>query len=222
MTPREQDATAALQAALEQLGEWRQAEVDAKQVAGHEYGLWPMGATVTMLMRDRRIAELEAKANDFDAEMTMVARTLTAAFEDGRLNANDKRNAQLSDIAESKKWQTEKVDSLKERIAELEAALVSIRRRVDHKTDRSDYEACIDMCPACLCDQPKPALDALLAQAKREAAQECMAIAKEVSESYDKEHGFPSHHAVGAETVAVTIREKFGLGARRMAREVEP
>lgn len=58
------------------------------------------------------------------------------------------------------------------RIAELEAALVSIRRRVDHKTDRSDYEVCIDMCPACLCDQPKPALDALLAQAKREALEE--------------------------------------------------
>ena len=58
---------------------------------------------------------------------------------------------------------------------------------------------------------------AAIAAAKRETAARCAAIASEVSASYDKEDGFPSHHAVGAETVAVTIIAKFGL-----VRKVKP
>ncbi len=68
------------------------------------------------------------------------------------------------------------------RIAELEEALASIRRHVDHKADRSDYEVCVDRCPACLCDAPKPTLDALLAQAKREGLADYLRQAREFSE----------------------------------------
>lgn len=42
----------------------------------------------------------------------------------------------------------------------------------------------------------------------------CVQIAERVSASYSLEDGFPSHHAVGAETVAVTIRREFGLGEK--------
>lgn len=94
-----------------------------------------------IIARDRRIAELEKESNDFDTEMAIVAKALTAAFEDGRLNANDKRNEQLSDIAESKKWQTEQVDVLRERIAELEAAIQSAPHSQDCRCLWSD-EAC--------------------------------------------------------------------------------
>ena len=40
-------------------------------------------------------------------------------------------------------------------------------------------------------------------------AERCAQIAERVSASYDEEDGFPSHHAVGAETVAVTIRKEL-------------
>ena len=43
---------------------------------------------------------------------------------------------------------------------------------------------------------------------RRETARECAEIASQVSKSYDQEF---CRHAVGAETVAVTIRQKFGL-----------
>ncbi len=45
-------------------------------------------------------------------------------------------------------------------------------------------------------------------------ARRCAEIASEVSNSYDKTDGFPSLHAVGAETVAVTIRREFGLDGK--------
>lgn len=52
---------------------------------------------------------------------------------------------------------------------------------------------------------------AVMKKAVAECARRCAEIAAEVSQSYDKDDGFPSHHAVGAETVAVTIRREFGI-----------
>lgn len=136
----------------------------------------------------------------------------------GQLNA---------DVAEL----TEAVAAKDRRIAELEAALGAIEHALRCvEINPSNYTAgevvalndAATVAYSIADGTNKQALEAMLAQAKQEAAQECMAIAKEVSESYDKEDGFPSHHAVGAETVAVMIRERLGLGICRMALEVKP
>lgn len=51
-------------------------------------------------------------------------------------------------------------------------------------------------------------LEAHDAEVRRKALLEAAEVASRVSCSYDKADGFPSHHAVGAETVAVTLRKK--------------
>ena len=110
------------------------------------------------------------------------------------------------------------------RIAELEAALKELQTEFfAHQEDpqRSvTYKWSLTRIGYALSGSPS-ALDALLAQARREAGEECARIASDVSSSYGEDDGFPSLHAVGAETVAVTIRARFGLDDRQMAREVK-
>jgi hypothetical protein len=50
---------------------------------------------------------------------------------------------------------------------------------------------------------------------QRVVALRCAEIASEVSDSYDTKDGSVSTHAVGAETVGVTIRREFGLEDRK-------
>ena len=68
------------------------------------------------------------------------------------------------------------------------------------------------------CGAPKSVyighLNVLLDACRRETATRCAEIAGQVADSYGE---FPSEHAVGAETVAVTIRREFGLGEARDA-----
>lgn len=66
------------------------------------------------------------------------------------------------------------------------------------------------------CECPDPATTRLLME-RRDTARRFAEIASEVSNSYDKSDGFPSHHAIGAETAAVTIRREFGLDAPKSA-----
>lgn len=46
---------------------------------------------------------------------------------------------------------------------------------------------------------------------RRQVAEECANLAASLADSYVKTNGFPSEHAVGAETVAVVIRKHFGI-----------
>ncbi len=151
--------------------------------------------------RDRRIAELEAqvaqleaKSDDFDAEMTIVANAVDAAFGDGRLDPKDTANAQLADIAESKKWMTEQVDEMRERIAELEATISALPHQ-EHCEVSNAKEFPLSWAtlypgrtPKCQCNlsalntEGFSALDAALAQARQEALADYLHEAREFSE----------------------------------------
>lgn len=170
---------------------------------------------------EAQVAQLEAKSDDFDAEMTIIAKAVDAAFGDGRLAPKDKANAQLADIAESKKWMTEQVDDMRERIAELEAAL---KRVCDEYQKTLDDMEAGGICASA--DVTKefggdnhPTLDRVLAQARREG------IDMAINHLEKSDCPIPIDRLPPGQTkrqFSNTVIEFLILELRQMAREVKP
>lgn len=162
------------------------------------------------------IAEREKKLNDLEAELTIVVRAIDAAFKDGRLDVKDPRNVQLGDIEESVvKWNSEQVGVMQSRITELEACLKEARDFVVTLPGGKDWLVERQI------SGPVSNLEIVLARARREVIEKCLAIVEEVSASYIGEE-FPSLQAVGAETVGVVIRARFGIRDGKMMWEFTP
>lgn len=84
---------------------------------------------------------------------------------------------------------------------------MSIKNALDKALDRIDFEETVAVGRSDEQMIREAEITAFEEKARKLAAQRCCEIAGELSDSY----GFPSEHAVGAETVAVMIAHEFGL-----------